>query len=74
MVFFNVDLLTEADAQKKDRERATYGVKEAGIAKAYIGALGLDRHSRDAVRMLKWKQPTKDNVCISLRFGATIGS
>lgn len=47
---------------QKDRERATYGLKESGIAKAYIAALGLDRHSRDATRLLKWKQPTKDNV------------
>ncbi len=47
---------------QKDRERATYGLKEAGIAKAYIGAPGLDKHSRDAVRMIKWKQPTKENV------------
>ncbi|KAG8906784.1 hypothetical protein FRB99_006161 [Tulasnella sp. 403] len=45
----------------KDRERATYGLKEAGIAKAYIGALGLDKHSRDAVRLIKWRQPTRDN-------------
>ncbi|KAG8877921.1 DNA ligase (ATP) [Tulasnella sp. 331] len=45
----------------KDRERATYGLKEAGIAKAFIGALGLDRHSRDATRLIKWKQPTSDN-------------
>lgn len=47
---------------QKDRERATYGLKEAGIAKAYIGALGLDKHSRDAVRLIKWKQPTRENV------------
>lgn len=47
---------------QKDRERATYGLKEAGIAKAFIGALGLDRHSRDATRLMKWKQPTADNV------------
>ncbi|KAG8889218.1 DNA ligase (ATP) [Tulasnella sp. 332] len=46
---------------QKDRERATYGLKEAGIAKAFIGALGLDRHSRDATRLIKWKQPTSDN-------------
>lgn len=46
----------------KDRERATYGLKESGIAKVYIAALGLDRHSRDATRLLKWKQPTKDNA------------
>ncbi|KAG8950113.1 DNA ligase (ATP) [Tulasnella sp. 424] len=48
----------------KDRERATYGLKESGIAKAYIAALGLDRHSRDATRLLKWKQPTKDNASV----------
>ncbi|KAG9008171.1 DNA ligase (ATP) [Tulasnella sp. JGI-2019a] len=45
----------------KDRERATYGIKETGIAKAFIGALGLDRHSHDATRLMKWKQPTADN-------------
>ncbi|KAG8934827.1 DNA ligase (ATP) [Tulasnella sp. 418] len=45
----------------KDRERATYGVKEAGIAKAYIAALGLDKHSKDAIRLIKWKTPTADN-------------
>lgn len=53
------DILLNSSWQK-DRERATYGLKEANLARSYIAALGLEKNSADAVRLVKWKQPTRD--------------
>eukprot|EP00850_Spirogloea_muscicola_P001679 SM000006S19444 [mRNA] locus=s6:741041:749189:- [translate_table: standard] len=38
-----------------DRERATYGLKEAVLAKHLTDALGLGKESEDAKKLLEWK-------------------
>ncbi len=43
-----------------DTERGKYGLKQASIAKTYVGALHLDKNSEDAKRLLNWKDPTKN--------------
>lgn len=64
--------LADALLHQRDRYRATYGVKEQGIAKLYIEVLSLDRKTNGgADRLLKWKQPTKDSVsgdCVSCTY------
>lgn len=47
---------------QKDRERATYGFKEAGLAKAFIHAFGLNEKSRDAQNLINWKKPGDESV------------
>lgn len=47
---------------QKDRERATYGFKEAGLAKAFLHAFGLNEKSRDAQNLINWKKPGDESV------------
>ena len=42
-----------------DRERLTYGLKESKIAKYYIEILALPQTCEDALRLKKWKDPSK---------------
>ncbi|KAJ3698473.1 hypothetical protein LUZ61_002178 [Rhynchospora tenuis] len=39
-----------------DRERGTYGLKEAALAQCLVDALGLAKDSLDAVRLLNWRK------------------
>ncbi|KAI0272769.1 ATP dependent DNA ligase domain-containing protein [Gloeopeniophorella convolvens] len=43
---------------QKDRERATYGLKEKNIAKTYIKLIPLGPKDPDATRLLNWKKPS----------------
>ncbi|KAJ9107908.1 hypothetical protein QFC19_002651 [Naganishia cerealis] len=42
---------------ERDRERATYGLKETALAKCYVEVLGLDPKSEAGHRLIHWKQP-----------------
>ncbi|GHJ87568.1 hypothetical protein NliqN6_3970 [Naganishia liquefaciens] len=42
---------------ERDRERATYGIKETALAKCYVEVLGLDPKSDAGHRLIHWKQP-----------------
>ncbi|KDQ13109.1 hypothetical protein BOTBODRAFT_33972 [Botryobasidium botryosum FD-172 SS1] len=70
---------------QKDRERPVYGLKEQALAKCFIAALGLDEKAPDAQRVIRWKQPTKENKTagdfptvlyevMSLRSSVVVGS
>lgn len=39
-----------------DRERGSYGLKEAALAQCLVDALGLAKDSPDAVRLLNWRK------------------
>ncbi|KAJ3693458.1 hypothetical protein LUZ60_008938 [Juncus effusus] len=39
-----------------DRERGSYGLKEASLAQCLVDALGLAKDSPDAVRLLNWRK------------------
>ncbi|CAK5273980.1 unnamed protein product [Mycena citricolor] len=45
----------------KDRERATYGLKEKTLARTYIKLIPLNKNDNDAHRLLNWKRPTERN-------------
>lgn len=47
---------------QKDRERATYGFKEAALAKAFISSFGLNEKSKDAQSLINWKKPGEEGV------------
>jgi DNA ligase-4 len=54
-------------SSQRDRQRATYGVKEQALAKIICKVLGLDVHkSPDAHRLINWKEPLKDEVPLPL--------
>ena len=39
-----------------DRERGTYGLKEAALAAVLVDALGIAKDSPDAVRLINWRR------------------
>ena len=41
----------------EDRERAQYGLRETGLARAYVAVLGLAPTAPDAQRLLHWREP-----------------
>jgi DNA ligase-4 len=47
---------------QRDRERATYGLKETALAKCYVEVLGLDPKSEAGHRLIHWKQPRPGDV------------
>jgi len=49
---------------QKDRERATYGFKEAALAKAFISSFGLNEKSKDAQSLINWKKPGDEGVSL----------
>jgi len=48
-----------------DTVRSTYGIKVNKMAKYYIEILGLEPTSTDAVRLTKWKDPTKTTIDVT---------
>ena len=40
-----------------DKERQTYGVKEANLGKLYVEILGIAQNSVDADRLINWRKP-----------------
>lgn len=49
-------------SSKRDRERATYGLKETALAKCYVEVLGLDPKTEAGHRLIHWKQPRPGDV------------
>ncbi|KAF8315325.1 ATP-dependent DNA ligase [Clavulina sp. PMI_390] len=45
---------------QKDRERATYGFKEATLAKAFISSFGMSERSPDGQSLIHWKRPEEN--------------
>lgn len=50
--------------EQRDRQRNTYGVKETFLANAFIDALGMNKQTAVAQKLLNWKQPTENEVRI----------
>lgn len=42
---------------EKDRDRATYGLKEKAIGKLLVKVMKIDKNSEDGFNLLKWKLP-----------------
>lgn len=47
---------------QRDRQRNTYGLKETFLANALIDALGMNKQTAVAQKLLNWKQPTANEV------------
>lgn len=45
----------------RDRERSSYFLRESGLGRLYINALGLDKQTSAARQILEWKRVSKDD-------------
>ena len=56
----------------EDRERTQYGVRETGLARAYVAVLGLATNSPDAQRLLQWRRPDRAHADAAGDCGAVL--